>query len=165
MSKVETKQPTRITDKNNENENTNLMSQQEESRQTKIELVDEDVNDSSTTYTQPPNTFLVWSLFSNLFCWSSCGLTLFCSCPALIFSCLARSHVKHDDLRRAGRFSQSAYIFNILTAIFLILAFSLFYIFNLKAYIMVSGVPLDTNATNSSFAKYLKNECVGCVSE
>lgn len=165
MSKVETKQPTQITGKNNEDENKNLMSLQEESKQTKIELVDEDVDGRSTTYTQSPNTFLLWSIFSNLFCWSSCGLTLFCSCPALIFSCLARSHVMHDDLRRAGRFSQSAYIFNILTATFLILAFSIFYIFNLKEYIMDSDVPLEKNATDSTFVKYLKNECVGCVPE
>lgn len=139
---VETKQPAQIPS-NSKDENQNLMSEQEESRQqTKIELADENDNGASTMYSNSPNTFLLWSIFSNLFCWSSCGLTLFCSCPALVFSFLTRSHVKHDDLRRASRFSQSAYIFNILTAIFLILAFSLFYIFNLKTYIMTYDEPI-----------------------
>jgi hypothetical protein len=124
-------------------------------KQAKIELSDAG-DDSDSRYsdkktTSQPSTFLLWSIFGNLFCWSSCGLTLFCSCPALVFSLLVRSHGKNDDMRRANRFSRSAYIFNMLTAIFLVLAFSLFYVFNLKTYFMplFSSTVQQANSTDS----------------
>lgn len=80
-----------------------------------------------------PPSFLLWSILNNALCWTACGFSLFCSIPALIFSLCTKS-VYGNDERRAKRFSLSAYIFNIMTCIFLMLSFSLFYIFNLRSF-------------------------------
>ncbi len=82
------------------------------------------------------SSFIIWSIIGNLLCWSACGVSLLCSIPALVFSLYTRYWFKHDNKIKAKRYSLIAYILNILTCIVLILAFSVFYIFNLKGYML-----------------------------
>lgn len=72
---------------------------------------------SQTDPDKSTQTFLIWSILNNICCFFTCGFTLCCSIPALVFSMNTDSGVKRCDKKMAKRNSLLAFTMNITTSV------------------------------------------------
>lgn len=86
------------------------------------EKVEKPLLESSAEETKA-QSFLVWSILGNICCLFTCGLTLCCSIPALVFSLNVNSGVKRNDKKCIKRNSVLAFFANIITATSILLIF------------------------------------------
>lgn len=86
-------------------------------------------------------TFLIWSIINNFCCFFTCGLTLCCSLPALVFSLNVKSAVKRNNKNATKRNSLLAFLFNITTGVSILAFFvSTLVLFIYAVYFTTMGV-------------------------
>ncbi len=78
---------------------------------------------------EPVNNFLIWSIINNVCCICTCGLTLICSIPALVFSLNVDTERKRRKNGAAKRNSVLAFLMNTATlvSIFILITISIIF--------------------------------------
>ncbi len=108
-------------------------SQLRKMNQTTINMQPEKIKTVPLLATSEPeaavSNFLIWSILNNICCICTCGLTLICSIPALVFSINVDSGQKQGNKEMAKRNSILAFIMNTTTVVSITIIFIVSFIF------------------------------------